>query len=1101
MRNQEPKNHLIIMKCVKKLKAGSILCSLLAFTPNLWSQANPAKLLTYWDFNESSDPASAKDKLHSVPGVILGGAAYTADAAGRSGQGGDRAMDFGTTGTKSVRVRGGAFTKLLNTVGAADQITVAFWQKLHNVASSSSFWMMSPSSTADQRGYQAHVPWSDQTIYFDSAGCCAGNQRINAPISTLPAFDPDGDGTPNWAWTNWHHFAFVKDGAIKQIWVDGVLFHSGEGADPFPTDITEMFIGAGAGGGSTVRGMLDDFAVFLSPLDESQLTRLATGSSPAALVVDTDSDGMPDWWEDLNTLNKGSNDAAQDADADGVSNLAEYQKLSDPKNADSDGDGLKDGVESGTGTYVSATDTGTDPQSADTDADGLKDGVETNSGTFVNATNSGSNPTKADTDGDGFNDGLEVKFGGNPVDADKKPLPTGTAKLIAWWDFNNSTDPAKTVDRVNALQGEVRGAAAFVPGHTTQATDQALYFTAPGDTVLVEDGSFMNIPGRLDQITISFWQKNDDTANSSSFWAVSPSSVDTQRGVQAHVPWSDQTIYFDTGGAAGGSTRLNRNISQLPGSDPNTPFDWTQWHHYALVKNGTTKQIYVDGKLLISGANTAALKTDFIRLWIGSQQNGAAPVHGVIDDFAVFASALDKNRILDLALGAAPNNIEQILDTDSDGMPDSFELSNNLNRIVNDANLDPDNDGSSNLQEFQRGTSPQVADTDGDGLKDGVETGTGVYVSVTNTGTDPINADTDRDGLSDGIENSSGTFVSAENPGTNPLKIDTDADGIGDGKEIALNSNPVDPKSTPAGYKPGEPNLIAYWDFNTATDPEKTLDRVASIEGQVLNGAIFTEDAQGRTARPGDRGMDLGPADAAGTEFVNVPDVSFLNLAGALDQMTVSVWQNLTAVADSSIVWMTGADQDRAFQAHTPWSDHTVYFDTGGGCCGAETQRINRSLRQRTGYTDSFLIGSWHHFVFSKSGPVKQIWIDGELFLQANSVNALTTEFTGLAIGSAPNGSSSLRGKIDDFAIFATALTEGQVKAIFNGTSPLELKGGVTPTITLARNSGGVMSITYAGTLESSETMSSGSWTAVQGATSPFTIVNPAAKRFYRAKQ
>ena len=30
--------------------------------------------------------------------------------------------------------------------------------------------------------------------------------------------------------------------------------------------------------------------------------------------------------------------------------------------------------------------------------------------------------------------------------------------------------------------------------------------------------------------------------------------------------------------------------------------------------------------------------------------------------------------------------------------------------------LDPDNDGLTNLEEFQNGTRPQVADTDGDGL-------------------------------------------------------------------------------------------------------------------------------------------------------------------------------------------------------------------------------------------------------------------------------------------------------------------------------------------------------------------------------------------------
>lgn len=45
-----------------------------------------------------------------------------------------------------------------------------------------------------------------------------------------------------------------------------------------------------------------------------------------------------------------------------------------------------------------------------------------------------------------------------------------------------------------------------------------------------------------------------------------------------------------------------------------------------------------------------------------------------------------------------------------------------------------------------------AADTDGDGLDDSVETGTGIYLSVTNTGTNPLLADTDGDGAGDWYE-------------------------------------------------------------------------------------------------------------------------------------------------------------------------------------------------------------------------------------------------------------------------------------------------------------------------------------------------------------
>ncbi len=47
-------------------------------------------------------------------------------------------------------------------------------------------------------------------------------------------------------------------------------------------------------------------------------------------------------------------------------------------------------------------------------------------------------------------------------------------------------------------------------------------------------------------------------------------------------------------------------------------------------------------------------------------------------------------------------------DTDEDSMPDSWELANGLDPNIDDAHLDYDNDGISNLDEFLGGTDPWV---------------------------------------------------------------------------------------------------------------------------------------------------------------------------------------------------------------------------------------------------------------------------------------------------------------------------------------------------------------------------------------------------------
>lgn len=104
----------------------------------------------------------------------------------------------------------------------------------------------------------------------------------------------------------------------------------------------------------------------------------------------------------------------QDYDGDGATNFVEAQNGSDPTLDDTDGDGLSDGVETNTGTWVSATDTGTDPTDTDSDNDGLDDNVETNTGTFVSAGDTGSDPNDPDTDGDGLFDGEEVAAGSDP---------------------------------------------------------------------------------------------------------------------------------------------------------------------------------------------------------------------------------------------------------------------------------------------------------------------------------------------------------------------------------------------------------------------------------------------------------------------------------------------------------------------------------------------------------------------------------------------------------------------------------------------------------------------------------------------------------------
>ncbi len=98
-----------------------------------------------------------------------------------------------------------------------------------------------------------------------------------------------------------------------------------------------------------------------------------------------------------------------------------------PANADTDNDGLLNSVETNTGYWTSATNTGTNPNKWDTDGDGLRDGVETHTGIFLSLSNTGTDPNDPDTDSDGVNDKSEIDRGSDPNAA----TPVGMAWIPA----------------------------------------------------------------------------------------------------------------------------------------------------------------------------------------------------------------------------------------------------------------------------------------------------------------------------------------------------------------------------------------------------------------------------------------------------------------------------------------------------------------------------------------------------------------------------------------------------------------------------------------------------------------------------------------------
>ena len=1019
-------------------------------------------LIAWWNFDTVGSGIAIDAQAGNV-GVLLNGAQFSSPGTGRTGGATDRGMLFGNDRHR-MHVVDASF---LNAAGTANAISISFWQNLTAVRNQTTFFA---NAASVQRAFSAHTPWGDGTIYWDTGGCCDGNtQRVSV--------------NPGATWlSTWNHVVLVKSGDTKIIYVNGVEALNGTNTEPLPTDFTELFIGNSSNQAEAVDGVLDDVAIFKRELTPAEVASLASGASPASLDPsnDADGDGLADAWElrfaaDLTVLT-----AAGDADADGLANLQEFQQGTKPTSNDTDGDGFLDGVETKTGTWVSASDTGTNPLVPDTDGDGLKDGAENNSGTFVSAANAGTNPLVADSDGDGFSDGSEALYGGsNPTNEGSRPLRAGQLDLLAYWDFNNDSDPSKTMDVVKGFPGTLKAGTAFTPdagGRTGQAGDKAIDMGATGNSgtgVIVEGGGFLNIAAAQNQVAISFWQNLSGTPDSSSMYA---QSATVERGINVHSPWSNGRIYFDTVGCCDGNTqRIDEAASLIPGT----------WEHIVVNKNGNTKAIWVNGVKIKEGTNTSPLPLNFTRFLMGTD-GGTLNMAGLIDDVAVYADALTDAQIALLFAGTKPNDpalVPPNTDSDGDGMQDAYELANGLNPNVDDRLGDLDNDGLNNITEHNGGTAPNNQDTDGDTLKDGVETKTGVWVSATDTGTDPLKSDTDGDGLADTVETNTGVYVSLTNTGTNPNKADTDGDKWPDAAELQWPSDPNLKASVPA-LDPGKLDLLAYWDFNDNSAPTLARDSQHGWEARFFGPNTAYSDAQlGVSGQAGDRALDLGTAGGSnGARVENakwfglgVPPAKRIANLGSLGEdgdmlsgaAVFGVPGALAGSADTAVnvpaILNTRVPYHPALNPTGAWTAEAWLRPTAANPAGTLTAALacgdfaaprkgwliyqsDTGWNLRTYYNDGLstavnITGNngaapepevWTHVVATWDGTVARLYVDGVLRVTSDPKPYVAGIAGGFNVGSRSDASFPWSGDADEVAFYNTALSDAVILDHYN---------------------------------------------------------------------
>jgi Concanavalin A-like lectin/glucanases superfamily len=271
--------HLIQLNQMESLSSPAVSSRLARVLPALGcsllfglSTLDGATIAAQWNFNDPGNATTSVSSIGGVVGTFNGVATRTPGGGGVSGVAADYALDVGGT-NGAMTANDPATIAALNAITAGQAISISYWQFLDSAPNSTAFWGTSTSAPGN-RGLNAHSPWGDGNVYFDTSGCCDNPAtRISGALGATIGV--------------WQHMSFTYDAGIKTIYRDNTVIASNAvAANPLLTDFTAFIIGNDMA--MTALGMdakLDNFTVWIGALTPAEVAALSIRPVPEPTVA------------------------------------------------------------------------------------------------------------------------------------------------------------------------------------------------------------------------------------------------------------------------------------------------------------------------------------------------------------------------------------------------------------------------------------------------------------------------------------------------------------------------------------------------------------------------------------------------------------------------------------------------------------------------------------------------------------------------------------------------------------------------------------------------------------------------------------------------